>query len=124
MKAIHNRGSSGRQRRIVLATALAVAAMGPVAAHAADNLPNLGGDVDPWKVDVVYENDTHYRGKDNTGKNVGLSKFRNTIQAEADKKAGDGWGLHGVFRTGDINGPPNFRIGQQRHGAGRTGRTR
>ncbi len=93
MKASHNRG---RQRRIVLATALAVAAMG--SAHAADNLPSLGGDVEPWKVDVIYENDTRMRGKDNTGHRVGLSKFRNTIQVEADKKAGDGWGLHGVLR--------------------------
>lgn len=96
MKASHNRG---RQRRIVLATALAVAAMGSMAtSHAADNLPALGGDVEPWKVDVVYENDTRIRGKDNTGHRIGLSKFRNTLQVEADKKAGDGWGLHGVLR--------------------------
>ena len=95
MKAIHNRG---RQRRIVLATALAVAAMGAATSRAADNLPSLGGDVEPWKVDIIYENDTRIRGKDNTGHRVGLSKFRNTLQVEADKKAGDGWGLHGVLR--------------------------
>lgn len=53
---------------------------------------------DPWKVDVIFENDTHYRGKDMTGSRVGLSKFRNTVQVEADKKFGDGWGFHGVFR--------------------------
>ncbi len=95
MKAIHNRG---RQRRIVLATALAVAAMGTATSRAADNLPSLGGDVEPWKVDIIYENDTRIRGKDNTGHRVGLSKFRNTLQVEADKKAGNGWGLHGVLR--------------------------
>lgn len=64
----------------------------------ADDLPNMGEEAAPWKVDVIYENDTHFRGKDHTGKSVGLSKFRNTIQAEADKSMGDGWGFHGVFR--------------------------
>jgi hypothetical protein len=85
-------------RRSVVATALAMAAMGVTAVRAADNLPAMDGSVEPWHVEVVYENDTHYRGKDNTGQNVGLSKFRNTLQAEADKKLSDGWGFHGVFR--------------------------
>lgn len=53
---------------------------------------------DPWAVDVFYENDTRYRGKDNTGETVGLSKFRNTLQVEADKKLGGGWKFHGVLR--------------------------
>ncbi|MCX7175369.1 MAG: DUF1302 domain-containing protein [Proteobacteria bacterium] len=70
------------------------------AALAADNLPDPGGTVgdSPWKVDIIYENDTHYRGKDNAGNNVGLSKFRNTLQVEADKAMGDGWALHSVLR--------------------------
>lgn len=85
------------KRRIVVATAGAWAALAPLAA-AADALPSLGGDVEPWKVDVIYENDTRFRGKDNTGHRVGLSKFRNTLQVEADKKAGDGWGIHSVLR--------------------------
>ena len=58
-------------------------------AHAADNLPDPGGSgPGEWRVDVFYENDTHYRGKDDTGNRVGLSKFRNTIQVEADKDLG------------------------------------
>jgi len=35
-----------------------------------------------WTADVFYENDTHYRGKDYTGDTIGLSKFRNTLQAD------------------------------------------
>lgn len=85
-----------KQRRIVLATALA-AATGASGAWAAD-LPSLETADSPWKADVYYENDTRYRGKDKTGKTVGLSKFRNTIQIEADKKLSDGWAFHGVFR--------------------------
>ena len=53
---------------------------------------------DPWKVDIFYENDTRYRGKDNTGKTVGLSKFRNTLQVEADKRMGGGWEFHSILR--------------------------
>jgi hypothetical protein len=85
------------RNRIFLATALAVSAMGSQGVRAAD-LPSLGGDVEPWKVDVVYENDTRFRGKDHTGNRVGLSKFRNTLQVEADKKLRDGWAFHGVLR--------------------------
>ena len=54
--------------------------------------------VAPWKVEVFYENDTHVRGKDNTGESVGLSKFRNTMQVEADKSLSGGWKFHGVLR--------------------------
>jgi hypothetical protein len=57
-----------------------------------------GDDANPWRVDVYYENDTRYRGEDATGESVGLSKFRNTIQIEADKEFESGWGFHGVFR--------------------------
>lgn len=53
---------------------------------------------DPWKVDIYYENDTRVRGKDATGERVGLSKFRNTLQVEADKKLDGGWRFHGILR--------------------------
>ncbi|QDX80599.1 DUF1302 domain-containing protein [Denitratisoma sp. DHT3] len=86
-----------RHRRIVGAMALALAAMGSATAHARQ-ADATEAEADPWKVDVYYENDTRYRGKDKTGERVGLSKFRNTIQVEADKKLGDGWTFHGVFR--------------------------
>lgn len=57
---------------------------GATAVRAADNLPDPGGSVgqNAWRVDVFYENDTHHR------ESVGLSKFRNTIQVEADKDLG------------------------------------
>lgn len=63
-----------------------------------EELPTLGESASPWKVDVFYENATHFRGKDNTGNRVGLSKFRNTLQAEVDKGLSDGWAFHGIFR--------------------------
>jgi hypothetical protein len=70
-------------------------------APAADELP-LGAEAaaaaDGWKTDLYYENHTATRGKDDTGRNVGLSKFRNTLQLEADRKFGDGWAFHGVLR--------------------------
>lgn len=92
------------QRKSRLAVMLAILAAGmalsaaalPVAA--ADNLPSLGEVDSPWKADVYYENDTRYRGKDNTGETVGLSKFRNTLQVEADKSLRSGWKFHGILR--------------------------
>jgi Protein of unknown function (DUF1302) len=66
----------------------------------AEALPE-GGDaaIDDGSItDVYYENDTRFRGEDNTGNSVGLSKFRNTLQVEADRRIGDGWEFHGVFR--------------------------
>lgn len=66
----------------------------------AEALPQ-GGDAvndDGSITDVYLENDTHFRGDDNTGNTVGLSKFRNTLQVEADRRLGDGWEFHGVFR--------------------------
>lgn len=59
----------------------------------ADGLPGMGEDSSPWKTDVFYENHTVYRDH-----GMGLSKFRNTIQAESDKSLGDGWGFHSVLR--------------------------
>ncbi len=67
----------------------------------AEALPE-GGDAandDGSITDVYYENDTRFRGDDATGNNVGLSKFRNTLQVEADRRLGSsGWEFHGVFR--------------------------
>jgi len=61
-------------------------------AMGADNLPAMGEGDSPWKVDVTYENHTVHR------ENVGLAKFRNTMQAEFDKGMSDGWTLHGILR--------------------------
>jgi hypothetical protein len=56
---------------------------GTGAVRAADNLPDMGSSGgQPWRVDTFYENDTHVR------ENSGLSKFRNTVQIEADKDLG------------------------------------
>lgn len=74
---------------------MTAALAGPVIAG---GLPDMGGDTRPWDVDVYYENHTAHRGKDATGKTVGLAKFRNTMQVEADKRLADGWGFHGVLR--------------------------
>lgn len=76
----------------------ALCALAALNAMAQDNLPDLGSSNSKWKVDVYYENDTRFRGKDNTDRTVGLSKFRNTVQVEADKDLGNGWELHGVLR--------------------------
>ncbi len=57
-----------------------------------DDLPSMGEDSSPWQVDVTYENHTAHR------EHAGLAKFRNTMQAEFDKKAGNGWGIHGILR--------------------------
>ena len=99
---MHETTKQPKLTRCALATLMALAAVtgGMQAAQAADQeIPGAGVVAeDPWKVDIIYENDTHYRGKDNTGKTVGLSKFRNTLQLEADKKLSDGWAFHGVFR--------------------------
>ena len=46
-----------------------------------------------------YENDTHIRAADNTGKTVGLSKLRNTVQIEFKKGILDsGFAVNGIFR--------------------------
>jgi len=83
-----------RKRRIALSVAVALGAgLGGSLAQAQEVTTS-----EPWKVDIYYENDTHVRGKDNTGHRVGLSKFRNTLQVEADKKMGGGWNFHGILR--------------------------
>ncbi|MBU1364125.1 MAG: DUF1302 domain-containing protein [Gammaproteobacteria bacterium] len=57
-----------------------------------NELPSMGEDYSPWQVDVTYENHTAHR------EHAGLAKFRNTLQAEIDKKFGDGWKLHSILR--------------------------
>ncbi|MFZ2269088.1 MAG: DUF1302 family protein [Azonexus sp.] len=78
-----------KQRLSLLASALCAAFAGPAFA---EGLPSMGEESSPWQVDVTYENHTAHR------ENAGLSKFRNTVQAEFDKKAGDGWTIHGIMR--------------------------
>jgi hypothetical protein len=58
----------------------------------ADGLPSMGEESSPWQIDTTYENHTVHR------ENTGLAKFRNTLQLEADKKGGDGWGIHSILR--------------------------
>ena len=57
-----------------------------------NDLPSMGEDYSPWQVDVTYENHTAHR------EHAGLAKFRNTFQVEADKKFGNGWGVHSILR--------------------------
>lgn len=94
--------------------AVAAALAGPACA---ETLPDLGSTTDPWQADVYYENHTAFRGKDDTGKTVGLSKFRNTLQVEADKKLSAGWAFHGVFR-GSWDGVYRMNKGQFGEDAG------
>lgn len=61
-------------------------------AWANNELPSLGEESSPWQVDVSYENHSVRR------EGAGLAKFRNTLQAEFDKKTGNGWAVHGILR--------------------------
>ncbi|MBL8471265.1 MAG: DUF1302 family protein [Rhodocyclaceae bacterium] len=77
-------------RLTVVAAAVSMAFAGPAIADG--DLPALGESSSPWKVDLTYENHTVGRER------AGLAKFRNTLQAELDKKVGDGWTIHGIMR--------------------------
>lgn len=55
-------------------------------------LPAMGESYSPWDIDVTYENHTVNR------EHTGLAKFRNTLQAEVDKRVGDGWRIHSILR--------------------------
>ncbi|MDR2187772.1 MAG: DUF1302 domain-containing protein [Azonexus sp.] len=90
----HENQREWRQKALaaIILTALAAGAA------RADDLPALGDGDDSWRVDVIYENATHYRGKDDTGHEVGLSKFRNTLQVELDKKLASDWDFHAILR--------------------------
>ncbi|CAG4882142.1 conserved exported protein of unknown function [Georgfuchsia toluolica] len=70
-----------RLKPAVPALCAALLLLGATAARA-DGLPDMGGSGSAWRVDTFYENDTHVR------QGVGLSKFRNTLQVEADKDLG------------------------------------
>ncbi len=106
-------GTFLRQAASLLSLGLATVTLAPVVHAQEGSLPALGEGSSPWKVDVFYENATHFRGKDNTGDRVGLSKFRNTLQAEADKKLSDGWTFHGIFR-GTFDGV--YRLNKDEYG--------
>jgi hypothetical protein len=106
---------SSRKTPALSLTALAVAAALP--AFAQDNLPDMGSSSEPWQVDTYYENHTAFRGRDDTGKVVGLSKFRNTLQVEADKKLSGGWVFHSVLR-GSWDGVYRMNKGQYGEDAG------
>ena len=75
---------SFKLKPLVAATGAALlVGFGTGAVRAAENLPDMGSSAgQPWRVDTFYENDTHVR------ENTGLSKFRNTVQVEADKDMG------------------------------------
>lgn len=92
------RKTIARSRPTIVCAAVLFACGAPATAMAQNALPALGDDVSPWEVDVFYENDTRFRGKDNTGNNVGLSKFRNTLQVEAARDLDNGWGFRGILR--------------------------
>ncbi|PHV03877.1 DUF1302 domain-containing protein [Janthinobacterium sp. BJB412] len=68
--------------------------------------------------DLYYEAHIASRGADNTGGSVGLSKFRNTLQLEADRKLRDGWSFHGVLR-GSYDGV--YKLNKDQFGAGAGG---
>ncbi|WP_025917304.1 DUF1302 family protein [Herminiimonas sp. CN] len=97
-----------RQQHRGVPLAMVVAAMAIAGqVSAADNLPSLGEEASPWNVDVTYENHTARR------ESVGLAKFRNTLQVEADKSLSDGWGLHSILR-GSFDGV--YRMNKSEYG--------
>jgi len=115
--------------------AMLVAAAFSAPALAGGDLPFFGEGSEPWNVDVLYDNHLAYRGKDATGHTVGLSKFRNTLTIEADKKLSNGWTfdttLRGSFdavyrmnksQYGDESGGPimleSALLGSYQHGGG------
>jgi hypothetical protein len=78
-----------------VATLATTAALG-MALLAAASHPVQAQD-EGWQTDVFYENDSRYRFEDATGGTVGLSKFRNTLQAEISGKV-SGWQLNTTLR--------------------------
>ena len=80
--------------RLLRLSALAVFVTMASQLWAADNnLPSMGGDEESaMHTDVTYENHTAVR------QYTGLSKFRNTLQAESDKELSNGWALHSILR--------------------------
>lgn len=76
-----------------------------------DDLPSMGESFSPWQVDTTYENHTVHR------EHAGLAKFRNTLQVEADKKAGNGWTIHSILR-GSWDGVYRMNSGEYGKDAG------
>ena len=72
---------------------------------------------DAWKWAVYYDNDTAWRGDDAAGGRTGLSKFRNTLQAEADKALGNNWSFRGILR-GTYDGAYDLNSGVYGRDAG------
>lgn len=75
--------------------ALAVSMLGGVSlapVAMASNLPAMGEGATDWDTFLTYENHTAQR------KGFGLSKFRNTLQADVKRGLGDGWKFFGRFR--------------------------
>ena len=79
--------------RPLLKTAAAAVGLAMASLAGASDLPSMGEESSAWQVDYTYENHTVNR------EHTGLAKFRNTLQAEFDKKGGgEGWGIHGILR--------------------------
>jgi hypothetical protein len=79
--------------RLLIKAATASVALALASLAGAAELPSMGEDSSGWQADYTYENHTVRR------ENTGLAKFRNTLQAEIDRKGGgDSWGIHGIMR--------------------------
>lgn len=98
------------RRSMALRAALSIVATGMLGYASAEPVADV---TSPWQVDLYYENATHFRGEDATGDNVGLSKFRNTLKADARKSLGDGWNFRGIFR-GTFDGV--YRLNDTKYG--------
>lgn len=85
---MNNRHGRRPAAAVARAVALGLALLAPVKAIQAQ---------DGWKADVFYENDSRYRFQDATGGTVGLSKFRNTLQAEISGSLA-GWQVNSTLR--------------------------
>ncbi|MBC7857691.1 MAG: DUF1302 domain-containing protein, partial [Burkholderiaceae bacterium] len=96
---------------IVAATYLALfSSMGAAGAQEAGAV--AAADENPWKTDVFYENDSHRRA------GLGLSKFRNTLQVEADKSIGAAGAFTGVKLRTKLRGTWDgvYRLNDGRYG--------
>jgi len=88
---MYKKGKVGRSLK--LSAFALLFAVGSTAWAEGNDLPAMGGDQESAShTDVTYENHTAVR------QYTGLSKFRNTLQAETDKQLSDGWALHSILR--------------------------
>ena len=60
--------------------------------------PSWAGLLDGWDSSLYLENDTHYRGEDAQDNRVGLSKVRNTLQADFRNSDLGGWEFKALLR--------------------------